>query len=198
MKLRSYNKAQCPPRHVHRWTTNQQVGYRQHKRHAILAALATGTVNNPELSSSSGCRDLHVLPACGHWCPQPCKSWLHPGPLQCAEGAAPSGFWHPTWAELTDPAFLCQGCEWYLSSYFQEACRNLAFSTISIPLVILAEIGRKRGGSDVNRQTDVETVISYAWLPKETWLQIEVRFAAAKSFWGDREGGKDWGGGRGH
>lgn len=44
----------------------------------------------------------------------------------------------------------------------------------------------------MNRQTDMETVISYAWLPKETWLQIEVRFADAKSSWGDREGGGDW------
>lgn len=41
----------------------------------------------------------------------------------------------------------------------------------------------------MNSQTDMETVISYAWLPKETWLQIEERFAAAKSSWGERRQG---------
>lgn len=141
MKLRSYKKAQCPPRHKHHWTTSQQVGHRQHKWHVILALLATGTVKNLELCSSSGCRDLRVLPVHGHRCPQLCKSWLHRGLLQGAEGAVPSVLWHPIWAELTDQSFPCRGREWYLSSYFQEACRNLAFCAISIPLAILAEMG---------------------------------------------------------
>lgn len=43
----------------------------------------------------------------------------------------------------------------------------------------------------MDRQIDVETVISFAWLPKETWLQTEVRFAAAKNCWGEGEGGGD-------
>lgn len=109
MKLRSYNKAQCPPRH--HWRTNQQVGHRQHKLHVILAVLATGTVNNLELCSSSGCCDLHVLPAHGHWCLQLCKSWLHLGLLRGVQGAVPLGLWHQIWAELTDLSFPCQGHE---------------------------------------------------------------------------------------
>lgn len=149
MKLRSYSKAQCPPRHKHHWTTSQQVGHRQQKWHAILALLATSTVNSMELCSSSGCHDLHVLPAHGHWCLQLCKSWLHLGLLQGVQGAVLSGLWHPIWAELTGQSFPCQGCEWYLSSCFQEARRNLAFSAISIPLVILAEIGGEQ-----HEQTD--------------------------------------------
>lgn len=83
---------------------------------------------------------------------------------------------HPLRAELPAWAVPCQGCEWDLSSCLQEPQRNLAFALISLPLVISAELG-KRGE---NRQTDMETVISCAWLPKETWLQIEVRFGAAK------------------
>lgn len=41
----------------------------------------------------------------------------------------------------------------------------------------------------------METVISYAWLPKETWLQIEVRFAAAKGQRRRGESGEEGGGG---
>lgn len=97
MKLRSCNKAQCSPRHEHHWTTSQQVGHRQHKWHAILALLATGTVNKLELCSSSGCHDLHMLSDHEHWWLQLCKSGQNLG----AQVAVSLQLWHPILSSLT-------------------------------------------------------------------------------------------------